>query len=143
MVREGYEIHFPKTIHEIEESDGAVTLYAPCKYINHRGDTLDGPLLTIKISTPIDEVIRVETWHFKGGKAKYPNFEVTDETKSIKVEDATDHVTFTSGSLTLQITKKDFALSFKNGNNTLTDADGKGLAWIEGPEDKTYMRGQL
>src|SRR5699024_3891621 len=143
MVREGYEIHFPKTVHEIEERDGTVTLYAPCKYINHRGDTLDGPLLTIKISTPIDDVIRIETWHFKGEKAQYPNFDVTDHKKMVHVDDASDHVTMTSGSLTLQISKKDFALSFKNANGTLTDADGKGLAWIEGPEDKTYMRGQL
>ncbi|GAE92001.1 alpha-xylosidase [Gracilibacillus boraciitolerans JCM 21714] len=70
LVREGYVIHFPKIIHEVVEIDGAVTLYAPCKYLNHRGDTLDGPLLTIKISTPIDDVLRIQTWHFKGGKRK-------------------------------------------------------------------------
>ncbi|PWU70028.1 alpha-xylosidase [Gracilibacillus dipsosauri] len=143
LVREGYQIHFPRIVHEVEERDGAVTLYAPCKYLNHRGDTLDGPLLTIKISAPVDDVIRVQTWHFKGGKARYPQFEVLDQTKEIELEEKEDAVHFMSGGLQLSITKKDFSLSFKNAAGNLTDADGKGLAWIEGPEDKTYMRGQL
>uniref|UniRef100_UPI0024091362 alpha-xylosidase n=1 Tax=Gracilibacillus dipsosauri TaxID=178340 RepID=UPI0024091362 len=143
LVREGYQIHFPRIVHEVEERDGAVTLYAPCKYLNHRGDTLDGPLLTIKISAPVDDVIRLQTWHFKGGKARYPQFEVLDQTKEIELEEKEDAVHFMSGGLQLSITKKDFSLSFKNAAGNLTDADGKGLAWIEGPEDKTYMRGQL
>ncbi|WP_163578937.1 alpha-xylosidase [Gracilibacillus saliphilus] len=143
LVREGYEIHFPKLIHEVEEIDGSVTLYAPCKYLNHRGDTLDGPLLTIKISSPVDEVIRVETWHFKGGKAKYPHFAISDQQNSIVLEENEEFVSFTSGTLRLQISKQNFALSFENANGRLTDADGKGLAWINGPANKTYMRGQL
>ncbi len=143
MIREGYQIHFPKTIHEMEQQNGAITLYAPCKYINHRGDTLDGPLLTIQLSSPIDDVIRVQTWHFKGEKAKYPNFDVLDGVNTINVEDKEDEISFSSGGLYLTLQKQDFALSFKNQNGKLTDADGKGLAWINGPEEKTYMRGQL
>ncbi len=145
MIREGYQIHFPKTIHEVEQQNGAITLYAPCKYINHRGgDTLDGPLLTIQLSSPIDDVIRVQTWHFKGEKAKYPNFDVLDGgVNTINVEDKEDEISFSSGGLYLTLQKQDFALSFKNQNGKLTDADGKGLAWINGPEEKTYMRGQL
>ncbi|KAB8130986.1 alpha-xylosidase [Gracilibacillus oryzae] len=144
MVREGFRIHFPRIIHEVVEADGSVTLYAPCKFINHRGDTLDGPLLTIKISAPLEDVIRIQTWHFKGGKAKYPNFEVTEVgTNSIQVEDNEDNVRFVSGGLTLTVSKHNFDLSFDNNNGRLTDVDGKGLAWIDRPEKKTYMRGQL
>ncbi len=94
LVREGYHIHFPRIIHEVEEANGAVTLYAPCKYLNHRGDTLDGPLLTIRISAPIDQVVRVQTWHFKGGKSQYPNFEVFDQGKSIELKESDDSLTF-------------------------------------------------
>ncbi|MGN8647432.1 alpha-xylosidase [Gracilibacillus sp. HCP3S3_G5_1] len=143
LVREGYEIHFPKLIHEVEETDGSVTLYAPCKYLNHRGDTLDGPLLTIKISAPLDDVIRIETWHFKGGKVKYPSFDVINQVNTIQLEEEEDYLAFTSGTLKLMISKHNFALAFENDNGRLTDSDSKGLAWINGPTDKTYMRGQL
>ncbi|WP_058308398.1 alpha-xylosidase [Gracilibacillus massiliensis] len=143
LVREGYQIHFPRLIHEVVEKDGAVTLYAPCKYLNHRGATLDGPLLTIRISAPTDEVVRIQTWHFKGEKVKYPTFEVLDLAKSVQLEEKNDTLSFTSGELKLSISKSNFALSFENATGRLTDTDGKGLAWIEGPEDKTFMRGQL
>lgn len=143
LVREGYEIHFPKLIHEVEETDGSVTLYAPCKYLNHRGDTLDGPLLTIKISAPLDDVIRIETWHFKGGKVKSPSFDVINQVNTIQLEDEEDYLAFTSGTLKLMISKHNFALAFENDNGRLTDSDSKGLAWINSPTDKTYMRGQL
>lgn len=143
MVREGYSIHFPKLVHEVEQDDGSVTLYAPCKYINHRGDTLDGPLLTITISSPMDDVIRVQTWHFKGGKANYPNFEVTDNKKTLEVEEKDESITIQTGNLKLTIAKENFALRFSNRQRVLSDVDEKGFAWIEGPENKTYMRGQL
>ncbi|UOQ48347.1 alpha-xylosidase [Gracilibacillus caseinilyticus] len=143
LVREGYQIHFPKLIHEVKEAYGSVTLYAPCKYLNHRGDTLDGPLLTIKISAPMEDVVRVETWHFKGGKAQYPNFDVVDQANKLNVADHEDYVQFVSGGLTLTIAKQNFALTFENSNGRLTDVDGKGLAWIDGPDQTTYMRGQL
>ncbi|SER51552.1 alpha-D-xyloside xylohydrolase [Gracilibacillus ureilyticus] len=143
MVRKGYEIHFPKLIHEVNDEDGQITLYAPCKYLNHRGDTLDGPLLTLKISSPCDDVIRVQTWHYKGGKARYPEFEVLNEKRTGKFEDKEESITFTSGDLTLNVTKEHFAFSFLNSHGLLTDADAKGLSWITGPEDKTYMRAQL
>ncbi|MGN8648167.1 alpha-xylosidase [Gracilibacillus sp. HCP3S3_G5_1] len=143
LVREGYQIHFPRLVHEIEEKDGTVTLYAPCKYLNHRGDTLDGPLLTINISSPLEDVIRIRTWHYKGGRKKYPNFHVIEQQKAIEVTDQEDRLTIHSGALKLSISKQDFSIAFDNKNRRLTDADGKGLAWIEAPEDKTYMRGQL
>ncbi|WP_130859547.1 alpha-xylosidase [Gracilibacillus phocaeensis] len=143
LVREGYSIHFPRFIHEVVEKDGVITLYAPCKYINNRGNTLDGPLLTIKISAPLNDVIRVQTWHFTGRKAKYPNFKVIDQVNKIAWTEDEDNLCFTSGQLYLKIAKKDFSLSFENKNGKLTSGDAKALAWINGPEDKTYMRGQL
>ncbi|WP_058306635.1 alpha-xylosidase [Gracilibacillus massiliensis] len=143
LVREGYQIHFPRIVHEVEEKDGAVTLYAPCKYLNNRGNTLDGPLLTIKISAPINDVLRIQTWHFKGGRERFPHFNVLDQANALQVKNEGEFVTFSSGELTLNISKQDFSISFENQTGRLTDVDGKGLAWIDGPEDSTYMRGQL
>ncbi|WP_117168803.1 alpha-xylosidase [Paraliobacillus sediminis] len=143
LEREGYQINFPRVVHEVIEEENAVTLYAPCKFINHRGDTLDGPLLTIKLSAPIDNVVRVQTWHFKGGKEKYPNFDVKEELKSIDLISEKERLSFSSGDLKLTINKDVFGLVFENAVGKLTAVDSKSLAWIEGPEGKTFMRGQL
>ncbi|MBU5593959.1 alpha-xylosidase [Amphibacillus sp. MSJ-3] len=143
LVREGYQIHFPKIVYDVKQEEKALTLYAPCKYINHRGDTLDGPLLTVKLTAPLEDVIRVETWHYQGEKPKYPNFAVANEDQDLDIVETDQQLTFQSGELKLTIDKDHFNIIFENGLGELTVLDQKGLAWIEGPEDKTYMRGQL
>ena len=142
LIREGFTINFPKVVHEVEENQDGVTLYAPCKHINHRGDTLDGPLLTIKLTAPMENVIRVQTWHFKGGAKRYPNFEVNEEKAPFKLDDKEEELTFSSGNLSAVISKDPFNIKFEQDGNLLTNVDGKGLAWITGPKNKTYMRGQ-
>ncbi|RCW74765.1 alpha-xylosidase [Saliterribacillus persicus] len=142
LVQEGYTIHFPKVVHEVQESEDSLTLYAPCNYINHRGDTLQGPLLTIKLTAPILGVVRVQTWHYMGQKATLPNFDVLENSTSIALTNKEDVLTFKSGNLTIGIDKQNFGIAFSNEYGSLTQADQKGLAWIEA-EDTTYMRGQL
>jgi len=143
MTREGYDIHFPRTVHDVSQSDDGITLYAPCKDINHRGDTLDGPLLTVKLSSPMANVVRVQTWHYKGRQNKGPHFYIaqTDDQPHIVANDA--DISLQSGDLKVSVDKNDFGLNFYNGNTKINAGDAKGLAWIEGPNDKTYMRAQL
>ncbi|RCW77273.1 alpha-xylosidase [Saliterribacillus persicus] len=143
LVKDGYQIHFPKEVHEVSEADNSVTLYAPCRFINHRGDTLQGPVLTIKLSSPAEDVVRVQTWHYMGRKEAFPRFNVKSDSRKISLSHAENKVTFSSGTLKVTIDKKSFQIDLENATNKLTSMDSKGLAWIEAPEDKTYMRGQL
>ena len=46
-----------------ERSGGTMCTY---NKINHRGDTLGGVNLTIKISAPMPEVLRIQTYHYMG-----------------------------------------------------------------------------
>lgn len=143
MIRDGYEVHFPRTVIDDTKTKNGITLFAPCKDINHRGDTLDGPLLTIHLSAPQKDIIRVQTWHFKGGKEKYPQFVLGQENTTVEMQNNEDKIQFTSGSLKLEVDKHNFAMAFYNESTKLTEVESKGLAWIDGPEDNTYMRGQL
>ncbi|WP_017472497.1 alpha-xylosidase [Amphibacillus jilinensis] len=143
LVKEGYHIHFPKEIYDFKVEEKALTLFAPCKYINHRGDTLDGPLLTIKLTAPLDDVIRVQTWHYQGEKEKYPNYAVANRNQVLQIDETDQQLIFSSGALTLKLNKQDFQMIFDNVAGQLTVADQKGLAWIEGPDQQPYMRGQL
>ncbi len=50
MVREGYEIHFPHMVYDVDVTEDALTLYAPTRDIPtrdivHRGATLNCPLI--------------------------------------------------------------------------------------------------
>jgi alpha-D-xyloside xylohydrolase len=59
-----------------EEGRPALKVYAPTKKINHRGDTLNGTLLTITYSSPMPDVIRVRIEHFRGIKDRGPHYEL-------------------------------------------------------------------
>ena len=143
MTREGFSIHHPRAVHDVEIAADSLLLHIPCKEINHRGDTLDGPLLTVKLSTPLENVIRVQAWHFIGGKEKYPNFEVADQKAKPSIESDDEELTLSSGNLKVKVNKNKFGLEFYDGVRSVNAGAAKGLAWITGPEGTTYMRAQL
>ncbi|MCP2241270.1 hypothetical protein [Thermoanaerobacterium thermosaccharolyticum] len=75
LVREEYKIFGATEVNDYEISDNSVILYVPTFHVNSRGDTLGGPLLTVEISSPMEDVISVKLYHFKGKTRKSPKFE--------------------------------------------------------------------
>jgi len=73
-IREGVEPHFAASVIEAEQSENEVTVYAPGRQIRHRTDTLNMPLLTVRYSSPMRNVIRVRISHFEGGLDRGPRF---------------------------------------------------------------------
>jgi len=143
MARAGFTIHHPRTVRDVDVEKDSLTLYTPCKDIHHRGATLDGPLLTVKLSSPAENVIRVQTWHYQGGKERFPNFEVANHHVSPNIDVNDTELTFGSGDLKVKVNRDDFGLQFFGGDRKINNGNNKGLAWIEGPENSTYMRAQL
>ena len=126
MTREGYGIHHPRAVHDVDIAKDSITLHTPCKEINHRGDTLDGPLLTVKLSTPMENVIRVQAWHFVGGRDRYPNFEVAEQNENPIIDTSDEAVTLSSGDLQVKVNRNKFGLEFYDGNRSINIGDDKG-----------------
>ncbi len=152
--QEGTECFTPQQVYSTKMEKDIITLCAPTNRINHRGDTLGGVNLTIKISSPMPEVIRVQTHHYLGVKKKSPEFELTfDKNTNMQVVEDEDSITATSGSLQLIITKKNWSMTYvRNGEKITKSAwrdlaymktDWRGLAYDNGGEENTYMRQQL
>jgi alpha-D-xyloside xylohydrolase len=77
MIKDGIQAHFAACAIEPEQRDGELVVYAPERQIRHRGDTLNAQLLTIRYSSPIENVIRVRVSHFEGEADKGPHFELS------------------------------------------------------------------
>ena len=60
----------PAQIYFTKIEKDRVTLCAPTNKINHRGDTLGGVNLTIQISAPYPEMLRIQTYHHMGLKER-------------------------------------------------------------------------
>ncbi|MFU0827416.1 MAG: Alpha-xylosidase [Lachnoclostridium sp.] len=151
--KEGVAIFSPAEIYETKRDNNSITFCAPTHKITHRGDTLGGPNLTIKISAPAPEVLRVQTFHYMGVVDHGPNFELSvDNTVTLSVEETIDTYKISSGSLNLIINKQTAEMQFNRGDYKLTTSRNKDLAYIktafkgfvyETDNHDAYMREQL
>ena len=74
--KQGYKVFSPQEIYSTKIEEDILTIYAPCNKINTRGDTLGGPVITYKISSPMENVIRVRAYHYMGKQKKGPSFDI-------------------------------------------------------------------
>ena len=126
-------------------------MYAPCNRINHRGDTLGGPVITYKISSPLENVLRIRAYHYMGTQDVGPHFEVNEENLNIFTEETDELIKVKSGDLSVKIDKNNFSMEFYNGDKYLTKSANRSSAYLKGEGGKfldeegfeTYMRDQL
>ncbi|HCW53444.1 MAG TPA: alpha-xylosidase [Clostridium sp.] len=147
----GVQVFSPQEIYSVSVEDNILTLYAPCNKVFNRGCTLGGPVITYKISSPMENVIRVRAYHYMGQKENTPEFEVQqNENVKVLINDDDKNVVFQSGNLKMEFNKENVEMSFFRGCEKLTSSKYRGMAYIktgkeeflEYPEE-TYMREQL
>ena len=121
LFKEGIECFSPQHVYEVRRGEKEVVLCAPTNRINHKGDTLGGINLTVKITAPMPEVIRVQTYHHMGVQAKAPEFELElPNAGALDVEEDGDLLTVKSGHLRLVINKENWSMRYEREGELLT-----------------------
>ena len=159
LQKEGMACFSPSEAYYTKISEQAVTICAPTSVIYGTGSTLEGINLTIRISSPAPEVLRIQTCHFAGVKCKAPEFELyrngneAYKEERLDVAETNEQITVTSGSLHLVINKKPWSMTYYRGDQMLTKSAGrdlacmktdwKGYAYDRPSEENTFMREQL
>lgn len=155
LQKKNYECFSPQQVYYTTIKETEVTLCAPTTRIVTRGDTLGGINLTVKITSPMPEVLRVQTYHHMGVLAKSPAFELElTENLPLDISDSKEKITIKSGTLTLDIMKENWAMIYKRNGEPITKSGAndlacmktnwKGLAYDDnGDTADTYMRQQL
>jgi alpha-D-xyloside xylohydrolase len=146
QIRPGVTPYYPAEVHEVEfdQSSGSMTVYSPTKRINHRGDTLNLPMLTVRFSSPMADVIRVQLYHHKGTQQLNPAFQLFDQGPAAVVITEDDQAaTLTSGHLSVQVQKAgDWRVTFKDGERVITSSGWRGMGMMETPEGR-FIHEQL
>ena len=154
LSKQGTSCFSPAEVYFTNIEKDKVTLCAPTSPILNRGCTLGGVNLTIEITAPMKEVLRVKVYHYKGVVKKTPDFELDNISDGNMLANETDDkIIISSGSLRLEIGKKDCKMEYYRGDEKITSAtnrdlayvktDWKGLAYDDGLEHDTYMKQQL
>jgi len=145
MMQPGTRVFSPKQAYEIFERDGVMIVFAPVSPIRHRGDTLNGPLLRIRLKAPLPDILSVRISHFDEPSVQSPSFDIFDDPEfSGVIEETTEWLAYKSGSLTARLHKKEpWKLEFEGEGRLLTfsGADDSGYAVVDG--DGAYMLERL
>lgn len=153
LMKENCECFSPAQVYFTKVEEDAVTICAPTIPIAHRGATLGGINLTIKITAPYPEVLRVQTWHHMGRQEKAPSFELSPFGSGyLKAQETEELLIVSSGSLRVEVERNTGHMVFCRGEEIITASrqrdlaylktDWRGPAYDRGPED-AYMREQL
>ena len=153
LLKEGFKAYAPAEVYDMAITDTEIRFFAPTQHIMNKGMTLGGVALTIVVSSPGEDLIRVRTYHHFGAAIDKKGFEIEDKKMPLKVERAKDHINISSGKLTLKVTLNPWSMEYSYDGRFLTNSLGADLAMIKtndrgdaydkGDETDTYMRQQF
>jgi len=154
LQKEGCGCFAPQEVYFEKVEETRVTLCLPTTRIMHRGATLGGINLTMVITSPAPEVLRVRTYHHMGALQKGPEFALCQTAEQpLNVTSDEERIVVTSGTLSLEIGKKNWYMAYKRNGEVITKSGAKDLACMKtdwkgdyydkGDITETYMRQQL
>ena len=121
-------------------------IYAPAKHISGRGDSLNTPMLTVKLSSPMEDMIKVSVVHFAGALYQGPFVAVNETNPYIEITEDDNEIVYQSGALRAVVNKQpsSWSIIFYDGDRRLTDTGFRNMAHMNNRDNgKTYMVEQL
>lgn len=144
LLRPGVTAHYAAEAHSISAEPDRLVVHAPVRPIKHRGDTLQGPLLTVTLSSPLPDVVRVRIEHFLGRPEQGPEIPLEPTAPAaVKIEETAEAATLTSGGLTVRVKKPGWELVFEGGGRVLTRSGWRGIGYVQTAAGPTYVHEQL
>ena len=98
-------------LYAVEYADSRVngselTVYAPGKHITSRGDCLNLGILTVKLTSPMEDVIKVSITHFEGKQYPGPFVQIADTNPNVTIEESEDSIIYKTGNTRAVIDKR-------------------------------------
>ena len=149
LLQPGVAAHYATEAYAVEVHDDKLVLLVTTRPIKHRGDTLQGPTLTVSLSSPAPGAIRVSVEHFSASQPPRLHVPMPGAGKpAVQIEDLADRATLTSGAISVDVRKGDgWGLVFREGNRVLTRSDWRGMGYIQWAGDdgqkSNYVHEQL
>ena len=144
QMRAGMTPHYAAQVHEVIAEADVLVVYAPVGKLQERGHTVNQPLLTVRFSSPMENVIRVHCVHHKGRRPRPPDFEIyTGAVPEISISQDEDSARLTSGALSVRVNKgEDWLVEYLGGDRAITSSGWRALGFVDTPDGR-YMHEQL
>ncbi|HVZ63171.1 MAG TPA: alpha-xylosidase [Lacunisphaera sp.] len=145
LMQAGAQAHHPAEAYDVTREGDELVVHAPTRPIRHRGDTLQGPLLTLRLSSPLPGVIKVRVEHYAGAAERGPRIPL-EPVQPPPVDIVVDErqAVLRSGSLEARIKRGEgWELSFASDGHVLTRSGFRGLGYIQWPGHGNFLHEQL
>ena len=145
LMRSDVQASFPVHAHEVEVQGESLVVYGPFRRVAHRRDTTDVGMLTVRLSSPMPNVIHVELCHHKGVPDAAPAFELAPGTApEIALYVGHAAATLNTGDLTVRVDKgANWRIDFLGGDHVLTGSGARGMGVIATDSGEHYIHEQL
>lgn len=154
MMQPGVRAFYATEVYEFTAEENALNVIVATRPVYGRGSLLDGPVLTMRLSSPIPGVIRVNVTHFAGAAERSPQFPLstaTDTAGSVTIDNqsgkdgSSSSATLTSGDVSVEIAggKNGWSMTFRGADGEpITQSSDRSLALML-TEKGTFLQEQL
>ncbi len=144
-IRPNVTPHYPAQVYEVEISNDSLTAYGPLRQIQSLRDLTDIGLLTVRFSSPMANVIRVQIFHHKGALSLPPQFVLESQPKPVvHIEEDSTAARLTSGQLSVRIDKgPDWKIEFLDGEKHITGTGPQAMGYMDTSDGQRFMVEQL
>jgi len=141
----GVEAIYPMTVVDVRIESDALIVTGYDHMVQKRSDYLHGTSITVRFSSPMPNVIRIQLTHFKGRRERLPAFDLdyaqTNPAVSIDHQDGIARLT--SGNLSVEVlTQGKWGFTFRRTGQELTESGEQAIGLFT-KDGKTYIREQL
>ena len=136
--------HYAAQVHNVEIESDAMSVYAPTGTLRGRGDTINLPMLTLRFSSPMENVIRVQIIHHKGSRPRKPEFSLHPQpAPEVHLVNDEQSATLTSGQLSIRVRKGEpWLVEYIGAGQLLTTSGWRAAGFVDTPEGR-YIHEQL
>ncbi|PWD50630.1 alpha-xylosidase [Serinibacter arcticus] len=107
QLRPGVEVLRPRDVEDVVADGDDLLVYAPTVPIGSRGDTLNRPLVTVRLTSPLPDVVGVRISHHLGGIDRGPHFPIVSADHGVEITlpeaPGKGPATLTAGRLTARV----------------------------------------
>ena len=132
LIRPEYIPSYPVEYSMHEVNGSSLVLYASTKHISNRGDMLNIPVITVTLSSPLHDVIKVSICHFNGAPYIKPFFDIYSEKPTVEIYENDQNITYISGNIKAEICKEanQWGIRFLGPQGELTNTGFRNMGYM-------------
>lgn len=143
LLQDGVTQHATTQLYDYRITSQKLTLFSPTIPVTNKGNTLNGTLITIEITSPRTDIIKITAYHHKGGLPQYPVFQLNQDFPPVTIEEDQQQICFVSGKTSVVIPKRGpFAMNFYYDGHKMTSSSNHSTAYLC-KDGQPYMKEEL